>query len=830
VTAPVVASARPWRTVTAAVAAAPVTTGFLVVIWTAAIATTAVRHGPHGELRHIAGVGVRPLAEGRWWTPLTSGLWAHGLAGYVVTTVLAVVLLPIAERRLGGRRTVAVLVGSQVVGSLVGVGLVGYGAALGGEWAGVLARGSEIGPASAVLGTVLAASAAMDTLWRRRTRLLVGSLLLIMALYSGLLVDVVRLTIGLTGFALGVLLRPARRLTARAPSTPESRALVALLVAISAVGPVVAVWAGTPIGPLSVLRHVMVPELPAADTVRGMCDLGQSVDCRTLQAALRLSGWGPALFALVPALLVLVIAEGLRRGRRAAWSAGVVVHTVLFGLGVVQAVSVLTVPDEERIYLAGLPAGQSVLSVVLPLALPALVLVVLVLARRRFTVSRPGGRPLVLAGVAVLGGTAVLWLGGGWLFRYGFDRPVSVVDLLVELPQRYVPPGYLAMTPARLLPVSPAATVLFEWTGVVFWLAVTGLLLRLVTTHGTPADIGDRERARELLRQDPRSNLGQIAMWAGHRYWFTADGRTAIAYRVHGSVALTTGGPFGAPGTDQAAIAEFTRHCRELGLIPCLYTITERTAAACTALGYDLVRVAEETVLWLPTLEFTGRRWQDVRTARNRAAKLGVTAVWTTYPDAPTGVVDQLKSISEEWIADKGLPEMGFTLGGLAELAEPETRLLVAIDAAGVVHGVTSWLPVYRDGAVVGWTLDFMRRRTDGFPGVMEFLIAEAAVSCRSWGAEFLSLSGAPLATVDRAEQPTWLQRLLSLVASTLEPVYGFGSLLAFKAKFQPEYHPLYLAYPETAALPAIGRAITHAYLPNLSPRQLASLTRRLVH
>ena len=810
--------------------AAPVTTGFLVVIWTVAIATAAVHRGPHGELRRIVGIGVRPLADGRWWTPLTSGLWAHGLAGYVVATVLAVVLLPIAERRLGGRRTLAVLVGSQVLGSLAGVGLVALGADLGGEWTGMLARGSEIGPASAVLGTVLAASAAMDTLWRRRIRLLVGSLLLIMMLFSGLLVDVTRLTIGLTGLALGVLLRPGRRLTSRAPSTPEARALVALLVAIAAVGPVVAVWAGTPIGPLSVLRHVVVPELPAADTVRAMCDLGRTGDCHALQAALRLSGWGPGLFALVPALLLLVIAEGLRRGRRAAWWAGVVVHTVLFGLGVVQAVSVLTVPDEERIYTAGLPAGQSVLSLVLPLALPALVLVVLVLARRRFSVSRPGGRPLVLAGVAALGATAAVWLVGGWLVRDGFDRPARFLDLLVELPQRYVPPGYLAMTPPRLLPVSPASTVLFEWTGVVFWLAVTALLLRLFVTYATPAAIGDRERARELLRQDPRSNLGQIAMWSGHRYWFTEDGRTAIAYRVHGSVALTTGGPFGAAGTDRAAIAEFTRYCRELGLLPCLYTITEHTAAACTALGYERVRVAEETVLWLSTLSFTGRRWQDVRTARNRAAKLGVTAVWTTYPDAPAGVIDQVKSISEEWIADKGLPEMGFTLGGLAELAEQETRLLVAIDAAGLVHGVTSWLPVYRDGAVVGWTLDFMRRRADGFPGAMEFLIAEAAVSCRSWGAEFLSLSGAPLATVDRAEQPTWLQRLLGLVASTLEPVYGFGSLLAFKAKFQPEYRPLYLAYPETAALPAIGRAITHAYLPHLSPRQLARLTRRLVH
>ena len=60
---------------------------------------------------------------------------------------------------------------------------------------------------------------------------------------------------------------------------------------------------------------------------------------------------------------------------------------------------------------------------------------------------------------------------------------------------------------------------------------------------------------------------------------------------------------------------------------------------------------------------------------------------------------------------------MGFTLGGLDELADDEVRLLVAVDADRTVHGVTSWLPVRRDGVTVGWTLDFMRRRGEGFRG-----------------------------------------------------------------------------------------------------------------
>jgi lysylphosphatidylglycerol synthetase-like protein (DUF2156 family) len=174
---------------------------------------------------------------------------------------------------------------------------------------------------------------------------------------------------------------------------------------------------------------------------------------------------------------------------------------------------------------------------------------------------------------------------------------------------------------------------------------------------------------------------------------------------------------------------------------------------------------------------------------------------------------------------------MGFTLGGLDELADDAVRCLVAVDADGRVHGVTSWLPVHRDGEVVGWTLDLMRRPTTepgAFRGVMEFLIASAAQSCKEDGVEFLSLSGAPLARLDRGTQPTGLQRLLDVAGRALEPVYGFRSLLAFKAKFQPIYRPLSMAYPDVAALPGIGIAIGRAYLPNLTAGQTARMARKL--
>lgn len=144
------------------------------------------------------------------------------------------------------------------------------------------------------------------------------------------------------------------------------------------------------------------------------------------------------------------------------------------------------------------------------------------------------------------------------------------------------------------------------------------------------------------------------------------------------------------------------------------------------------------------------------------------------------------------------------------------------------MHGITSWLPVHDGGRVVGWTLDFMRRRDTGFRGVTEFLIASAALRFREEGSEIVSLSGAPLARLDRGEEPGALQRVLDRTGLALEPVYGFRSLLAFRSKFQPEYRPLYLACPDVAALPAIGAALARAYLPDLTTTGTLRLLGRL--
>ncbi len=132
-------------------------------------------------------------------------------------------------------------------------------------------------------------------------------------------------------------------------------------------------------------------------------------------------------------------------------------------------------------------------------------------------------------------------------------------------------------------------------------------------------------------------------------------------------------------------------------------------------------------------------------------------------------------------------------------------------------------MPIHGGGGRIdGWTLDLMRRPDDGFKPVIEFLIAESCLAFQGEGAQTVSLSAAPL-TRSIGEPDGWLQRMLERSAQVLEPLYGFASLHAFKAKFSPRCESLHLTYRKSSDLPRIGLAVATAYLVTPRTRVVSS-------
>jgi len=335
--------------------------------------------------------------------------------------------------------------------------------------------------------------------------------------------------------------------------------------------------------------------------------------------------------------------------------------------------------------------------------------------------------------------------------------------------------------------------------------------------------VGD---VKSELRSSGGGTLSWMTTWDGNSYARTTHG--IVAYQRRAGVAIVLGDPLGPPQTRAESVREFIDIAERAGLVPCFFSAGEATRAAVPK-GWRSLVVADDTIVDLPGLAFTGKRWNSVRTSLNRAGRDGMTFRMTRLSDEPWGVQQQLRAISEMWVGDKGLPEMGFTLGTLDEAVDPEVRLALAISPQGDIDGFLSWLPVFGgDGGVHGWTLDLMRRREGGFPPVMEFLIGSSAQHFAGEGAQILSLSGAPLAH-EYPEDAGPIAELTDKLAAILEPVYGFASLHRFKEKFHPRYETMYLLFRDESDLTRIAAGLTRAFLPDATLRQFAGAGLELV-
>lgn len=826
-------AARLARRTMDAAARVPFTIAYLAIV---AIGSVVLSAGGsvRPEALRLLGTGFPPLALwGHWWSPVTSLLVSRNLIALALALVLGGAVLALSERRLGTGRTALAFFVTAVAADVLGAttqALLGYA---GGVWDRQLRDTIVLDPLTGVAGAVMAASAFASSRTRRRMRVLTFVVVLMFLLYRGDPVDMYRALAAVIGFALGVALRPTGRVREWGRSSHhEVRVFMASIVATGAIGPIIAALSVRPHGLLAPIALLL--DNGTASDPQGLEDCSVYAVSRTCVQAItleRIGSFGPIVLSVLPLLMLLVVAWGLLRGRRFAVGLGIAMNAVLalcaaYYLGFLPRIGVpgvRRVPDDGS-WGVVIALGATVVA-------PALTAVLLFAYRRSFTVMP--ARRSVLRYVVVVAGSAValtvLYVGLGWLLRdIAFDRPITIPELLFDAFERFIPVEFLHREIPDFLPSSAAGRILYHGVGPVFWgIAIIAAIPPLLVRPASSTQ--DADRARRILRMHGGDHMAFMTTWPLTSYWFGEDGETVVGYRVVGGVAITIGAAYGDPAKVADAMVGFARYCDDRGWTPAFYSVDAgEWEEYFSGIGWDTLVVAEEAVIAPGSWSTTGKKWQDIRTAVNRARRDGLTLEWVRYSELPRATAAQIADLSEQWAAQKDLPEMGFTLGGLDELRDRDVAVLLARDASGEVQAVTSWMPGFRHGRVVGWTLDFMRRRVDGPNGVMEFVIAGAAERARDDGMEYLSLSGAPLARTTAPDAPdSTLESVLSLLATSLESMYGFRSLLKFKRKFQPELRPLLLAYPGPVALPAIGLALLRAYLPGLTVRDAMTVLRQ---
>ena len=506
--------------------------------------------------------GLPALLEGRWWTPITGTFFVSHPLVYLFT-IASFIGMAYLEFRRGSRVALAYFGVGQLFAIFASALLLWLFAFLPWPWAQQEALALDVGASGGTMACIAAAAGLLAAPWRVRA----------WALLLGFV------------FVDAVLLGIARRSRARSGraawccSSTGRCASSARQCASSASSRSSASWRCSAI---DILTFLVPTDGPFGHT--------DATD-------------GSIIDIAIDAVIILVIANGLRRGRRWAWVLGI----ILGSFNVLSGVLFVTL-----LFIPGATIETGVGDVSVAIAQSAIWLVLLVY---------------------------LIWVRGA--FRARRKATIGIGD-------------------------EPDAR---------------------------------RGEGRRCARHGG-GTLSWMTTWGGNSYARTTGG--IVAYQQRAGVAIVLADPLG-PAASRAESVDGVH--RDGASTP-----ASSPASSVRAMRRRMPFPRRGAASSSPTTRSStspdsssrARRWAAVRTSINRAGREEVTFRMTRLHDESWGVQQQLRAISEMWVGDKGLPEMGFTLGTLDEAMDPEVRLAIAVST----RGRRRRLPVVAAG---------VRRGTDGF-------------------------------------------------------------------------------------------------------------------
>ncbi|MCH0565124.1 MULTISPECIES: phosphatidylglycerol lysyltransferase domain-containing protein [unclassified Streptomyces] len=548
-------------------------------------------------------------------------------------------------------------------------------------------------------------------------------------------------------------------------------------------------------------RPEAVPVLVArACTLVGLLDVAAGVFPRFRHSRMHAlaevlpGSFGPfaAALSLSAGVLLLLLAHGLKRGKRRAWRAAV----ALLPLGAA----------------AQFTYRHSILGVIISLALLAPLLV----HRDQFAaLPDPRSRWRALANFVLMSAGSLAL--GCVIVSVHPDRMVGSPSLADRLTHVFY--GLFGFEGPVDYQDSTSWTVAFSLGALGLLTAVTTIYFAFRPEHpAARLTEEDEARLRALLdKHGGRDSLGHFALRRDKAVVFSPSGKAAVTYRVVSGVMLASGDPIGDVEAWPGAIERFMDEAKAHSWTPAVMGCSETGGEVWTReTGLDALELGDEAVVDVADFSLAGRAMRNVRQMVKRIERAGYETRVRRVRDLGEAEVERIRRAAEDWRGTD--TERGFSMA-LGRIGDPfDGDCLIATahraDAEqgpyGDLKAILHFVPWGRDGA----SLDLMRRDRAADPGMNELLIVAALQAAPKFGITRVSLNFAMFrSALARGEKigagpvlRAW-RRLLVFLSRWFQ----IESLYKFNAKFQPRWEPRFVVYRASADLPRIGIAAMQA-------------------
>jgi len=293
---------------------------------------------------------------------------------------------------------------------------------------------------------------------------------------------------------------------------------------------------------------------------------------------------------------------------------------------------------------------------------------------------------------------------------------------------------------------------------------------------------------------------GYLAL-LGDKYLLWNGGRSAfIMFTTTAKFWIAMGDPVGDPQAFEELLWDFREQADLHGASSVFYQISDRQLPVYLDLGLSLFKLGEEARVDLNEFSLRGKQREPQRSAINKFGKLNYRFEILGGEDLQQAL-PELRHISDNWLQTKNSHEKGFSLGYFDERYLCRTAIAVIKDENGHIKAFANLWQTDNHSEV---SIDLMRYQPDSPKGIMDYLFAELLLWAKAEHYQWLSLGMAPLAGLERRPLAPMWHKIGNIIFDLGGEFYNFEGLYDYKAKFNPSWHPKYLAAPAGISVPMI--------------------------
>lgn len=315
------------------------------------------------------------------------------------------------------------------------------------------------------------------------------------------------------------------------------------------------------------------------------------------------------------------------------------------------------------------------------------------------------------------------------------------------------------------------------------------LLRPAVMAEQALPDAAALDKARTIIKAQARPSA-QLALLGDKKLLFSDDGSAFIMYARQGRSWIALFDPVGPEDAWAPLIWRFVEMARVAGGRAVFYQVAPENLALYADAGLVAFKLGEEARVHLPSFELKGAKRANMRNNVNRCEKAGLT-VELVAADGVPAIVDELRGVSDDWMAAHEVREKRFSLGAFVPAYLAQGPVAVLRQEGRIVAFVSLMATdIPREMGV-----DLMRFSSQAPAAAMEFLLVRLMLICKEQGYHYLNLGMAPLSGLSANAVGLW-QQVGRAVYEGGERFYNFSGLRAFKSKFGPEWEARYMAVP----------------------------------